>query len=137
MAAHLTLKEHYNRCRKKARAAAARLRSLTRPYGVVPPCVTAVQIASIPPIALHGSDLWSDPCSSPFTEAVPLRRDRSIRGVPPSVNGLVHSLSVPHLGEWTGSFTECTHFVNTLHSYMRTHVCTLGWPYPVEFNQRN
>ena len=76
-------------------------------------------------------------CSSPFTEAVPPRRDRSIRGVPPSVNGLVHSLSVPHLREWTGSFAECTHFVNALHACMRTHVCTLGWPYPVEFNQRN
>ena len=76
-------------------------------------------------------------CSSPFTEAVPPRRDWSIRGVPPSVNGLVHSLSVPHLREWTGSFAECTHFVNALHAYMRTHVCTLGWPYPVEFNQRN
>jgi len=33
-------------------------------------------------------------CSSPFTEAVPPRRVRSIRGVPPSVNGLVHSRSV-------------------------------------------
>ena len=34
------------------------------------------------------------PCYSPFTEAVPPRRDRSIRGVPPSVNGLVHSRNV-------------------------------------------
>jgi len=33
-------------------------------------------------------------CSSPFTEAVPPRRDRSIRGVPPSVNGPVHSRNV-------------------------------------------
>jgi len=63
-------------------------------------------------------------CSSPFTEAVPPQRDRSIRGVPPSVNGLVHSLSVPHLREWTGSFAECTHLVNALHACMRTHVCT-------------
>jgi hypothetical protein len=53
---------------------------------------------------------------------------------PPSVNGLVHSQSVPHLCEWTGSFAECTHFANALHAYMRTHVCTLGWPYLVEFN---
>jgi hypothetical protein len=83
------------------------------------------------------TEIYYGGCSSPFTEAVPPRRDRSIRGVPPSVNGLVHSLSVPHLREWTGSFAECTHFVNALHAYMRTHVCTLGWPYPVEFNQRN
>jgi len=40
--------------------------------------------------------------------AVPLRRNRSIRGVPPSVNGTVHSLSVPHIHEWTGSLAECT-----------------------------
>jgi hypothetical protein len=32
--------------------------------------------------------------SSPFREAVPPRRDRSICGVPPSVNGLVYSRSV-------------------------------------------
>jgi len=47
-------------------------------------------------------------CSSPFTEAVPPLRGWSIRGVPPSVNELVHSLSIPHLLEWTGSFAECT-----------------------------
>jgi hypothetical protein len=34
-------------------------------------------------------------CSSPVTEDVPPRRDRSIHGVPPSVAGLVHSRSVP------------------------------------------
>jgi len=34
-------------------------------------------------------------CSSPVTEDVPPRRDRSIHGVPPSVTGLVHSRSVP------------------------------------------
>jgi len=65
-------------------------------------------------------------CSSLFTDAVPPRRDRSIHGVPLSVNGLVHSLSVHHLRGWTGSFAECTHFSNTLHAYIRTHVCTYG-----------
>jgi len=34
-------------------------------------------------------------CSSPVTEDVPPRRDRSIHGVPPSVTGLVLSQSVP------------------------------------------
>jgi hypothetical protein len=34
-------------------------------------------------------------CSSPVTEDVPPRRDRSIHGVPPSVAGLVLSRSVP------------------------------------------
>ena len=36
MDAHLTFKEHHNRCMKKARAAEARLRTLTKTYGVVP-----------------------------------------------------------------------------------------------------
>jgi hypothetical protein len=34
-------------------------------------------------------------CSSPVTEDVPPRRDRSMHGVPPSVTGLVVSWSVP------------------------------------------
>jgi len=42
--AHLTLKEHHNGCMKKARAAEARLWSLTGTHGVVPACVRAVQI---------------------------------------------------------------------------------------------
>ncbi|KAF8533028.1 hypothetical protein BDD12DRAFT_900657 [Trichophaea hybrida] len=36
MDAHLTFKEHHNRCLKKARAAEARLRTLTRMHGIVP-----------------------------------------------------------------------------------------------------
>ena len=36
MDAHLTLNEHLNRCMKKARAAAACLLSLKKPYTVVP-----------------------------------------------------------------------------------------------------
>lgn len=38
-------------------------------------------------------------CSTPFKEAVLPRTDRSIHGVPPSVNGLVHLWSVPILRE--------------------------------------
>jgi len=45
-------------------------------------------------------------CSTPLKEAVPLRSDRSIHAVPPSVNGLVQELSVTHLRGWTGSFAE-------------------------------
>jgi hypothetical protein len=45
MDAHLTFMEHLTRCMKKARAAEARLRSLTRSYGVIPACVRAVQVA--------------------------------------------------------------------------------------------
>jgi len=56
--AHLTLKEHLNRCMKKARAAEARLQTLTKTYGVVPQSVRAVQIACVQAVALYGSELW-------------------------------------------------------------------------------
>jgi len=54
---HLTLKEHQNRCMTKARAAEARLRTLTKTYGVVPESVRAVQLACIQAVALYGSEL--------------------------------------------------------------------------------
>jgi hypothetical protein len=45
---------------KKARAAQAQLRSLTRMYGVVPASFRTVQIACIQVIMLYGSELWWD-----------------------------------------------------------------------------
>jgi len=61
MDAHLTVKEHHNRCMKKASAAEARLRSLTKTYGVVPESVRATQVACVQAVALYGSELWWDP----------------------------------------------------------------------------
>jgi len=61
MDAHLTFKEHHNRCMKKASAAEARLRSLTKTYSVVPESVWAVQVACIQTVALYGRGLWWDP----------------------------------------------------------------------------
>jgi len=61
MDAHLTFKEHHNRCMKKARAPEARLWSLTKTYGIVPECVRAVQVACVQAVALYGSELWWDP----------------------------------------------------------------------------
>jgi len=58
MDAHLTFKEHHNRCMKQARAAEDRLRTLTKPYGVVPESVRAVQMACVQAVALDGSELW-------------------------------------------------------------------------------
>ena len=58
MDAHLTFKEHHNRFLKKARAAEARLCTLTRMHGIVPERVRAVQIACIQAVALYGSELW-------------------------------------------------------------------------------
>jgi hypothetical protein len=43
--AHLTFKEHHKRCMKKARAAEARLATLTKSYGVVSESIRAVQVA--------------------------------------------------------------------------------------------
>jgi len=61
MDAHLTFKEHHNRCMKQARAAEARLRGLTRMNGIVSVRVWAVQIACFPAVALYGTELWWDP----------------------------------------------------------------------------
>jgi len=61
MAAHLTWKEHHNRCMRKARAAEGRLRTLTKTYGVVPESVRAVQVACIQAVAVYRSELWWDP----------------------------------------------------------------------------
>jgi len=46
---------------KKARAAEARLRTLTPTYGVVPGSVKAIQVAWVQVVALYGSELWWDP----------------------------------------------------------------------------
>jgi len=59
--ARLKLKEHHNRCMKKATAAEARLRTLTKTYGVVPESVRAVQVACVQAVVLYGSELWWDP----------------------------------------------------------------------------
>jgi len=61
MDAHLTFKEHHNRCMKKARAAEARLRTRTTTYDVVPESVRAVQLACVQAVALYGSELGWDP----------------------------------------------------------------------------
>jgi len=55
-------------------------------------------------------------CSSPFTEAVPPGRDRSIRGVPPSVNGLVHSRSVHTL------LMHCMHICARMYAHLAGHI---------------
>jgi hypothetical protein len=79
MDAHLTFKEHHNRCMKKARAAEARLRSLTRTYGVVPACVRAVQIAWVQAVALYGSELLWDPKEGSRRDDLQLLLNRQAR----------------------------------------------------------
>jgi len=84
MDVHLTLKEHHNRCLKKARAAEARLRTLTKTYGVVPESVRAVQVACVEAVGLFGSELWWDPSEAARRDDIQLllnRQARSIMGV--------------------------------------------------------
>jgi hypothetical protein len=87
MDAHLTFKEHHNQCMKKASAAEARLRTLTRTYGVVPENVRSVQVACIQAVALYESELWWDPGEVGRREDLKLllnRQARSILGALPT-----------------------------------------------------
>jgi hypothetical protein len=54
-------KEQHNRCLKKARAAEARLGTLTKTCGVVPESLRAIQVACVHVVALYGGELWWDP----------------------------------------------------------------------------
>jgi hypothetical protein len=87
MDVHLTFKEQHNRCMKKARAAEARLRTLTTTYGIVPESVRAVQVACIQAVALYGSELWWDPKDAGRRDDLQLllnRQARSILGALPT-----------------------------------------------------
>ena len=86
MDAHLTFKEHHNRCMTRARAAEARLRTLTKTYGVVPETVRAVRVACVQAVALYGSELWWDPREVVRRDNLQLplnRKERSILGALP------------------------------------------------------
>ena len=86
MDAHLTFKEHHNRCMKKARATEARLRSLTKTYGVVLDSVRAVEVACVQGVALYGGELWWDPREVGRRDDLQLllnRQARSIQGALP------------------------------------------------------
>jgi len=87
MVAHLTLNEHHNRCMKRARAAEASLRTLTKTYGVVPESVRAVKVACVQGVALYGSELWWDPSEAGRRDDLQVllnRQARSILGALPT-----------------------------------------------------
>jgi len=87
MDAHVTFNGQHNRCMKKARAAEARLRTLTTTYGIVPESVTAVQVACVQAVALCGSELWWDPKEAGRRDDLQLllnRQARSILGALPT-----------------------------------------------------
>jgi len=87
MDAHLPFKELYNRCMKRARAAEARLQTLTKAYSLVPESVRAIQVAGFQVVALYGSELWWDPrdvCRRDDHQHLLNRQARSILGVLPT-----------------------------------------------------
>jgi hypothetical protein len=81
MDAYLKFKEHPYRRMKKARAEEARLRSLTKTYGVVPESVRAVQVACVHAVALYGSELWWDPREVGRRDDLQLHLNRQARSI--------------------------------------------------------
>jgi len=79
MDAHLTFKEHHNRCMKKARAAEARFCALMNIYGIVPERVRAVQISCVQAVALYVSKLLWDPREIGRQEDLQLLLNRQAR----------------------------------------------------------
>ena len=61
MDAHLTFKEHHNRCMKEARAAEARFRTLTNTYSGFCESVQAIHVACVQAVSLYGRELWWEP----------------------------------------------------------------------------
>ena len=78
---HLTLQEHHTRWMKKARAALARLRTLTMTYRVVLESVGAVQVAHVQGVALYGSELWWDPNEAGRREQLQFLLNRQARSI--------------------------------------------------------
>ena len=66
---------------KKARAAEARLRTLTKTYGVLPEISRAVQVPRVQAVALYGSELWSDPSEVCRRDALQLLLNRQARSI--------------------------------------------------------
>jgi hypothetical protein len=79
--AHLTFKEHHNRCMKKARGAEARLQTLTKTYGEVPESVRPVQVAYVQAVALYRSELLWDPKELGRRDDLQLLINRQARSV--------------------------------------------------------
>jgi len=89
MVAHLTFKEHQNRCLKKARAAEARLRSLSNTYVVVQESVRAVTVACIQAVTWYGSEPWRDPNEvgrRHYLQLLLKRQARSVLGMLPTTS---------------------------------------------------
>jgi len=66
-------------CMKKARETEARLRTLTKTYGVVPESVRAIQVACVQAVALYGSELWWDPSEAGRRDDLQLLLNRQAR----------------------------------------------------------
>jgi len=67
---------------KNARAAEARLRMLTKTYGVVPESVKAVQVECLQAVTQYGSDIWCDPRNVGRQDNLQLLLNRQARSIP-------------------------------------------------------
>lgn len=55
---HLNFAFHFNERMKKAKAAEARIKGLSKTYGLCPGLVRRIQIAAVQSVALYGAELW-------------------------------------------------------------------------------
>lgn len=55
---HLNFAFHFNERMKKAKAAEARIKELSKTYGLCPGLVRKIQIAAVQSVALYGAELW-------------------------------------------------------------------------------
>jgi len=81
MDAHQTFMEHHTRCREEARAAEARLRLLTKTYGIVPEIIWVAQVACVQAVALYGSELFWDPREVGRRDDLQLLLNRQARSI--------------------------------------------------------
>lgn len=55
---HLNFSAHINERIKKAKATEARIKGLSKAYGLCPALVRRIQIAAVQSVALYGAELW-------------------------------------------------------------------------------
>ena len=55
---HLNFAFHFNERMKKAKTAEARIKGLSKTYGLCPGLVRRIQIAAVQSVALYGVELW-------------------------------------------------------------------------------
>jgi len=81
MEAHLTFNEMHIRCMEMCNSAEARLRTLTKTYGLVPESIRAIQMVCVTAVALYGTELWWDPREVGRQEDLQLLLNRQAKSI--------------------------------------------------------